>query len=707
MAVSPPSSLPDLLQHLSEVTNSPNTNLDAKLFDKVEAQLTGQSQRYLLPSTRPVESMLTDMYSVTEQNIPPLIPTLLPQLTSTIPLIKQDPKPVTTLIIALLRSVPFTSCLTFTSPTSLVEALNSSSPPVNILALSLLEKAAVNPSDTAIVAGMKEVVSELVTLWLCTSDTEVSQKAARVLENLLKVDHGTSDSGDIDVDMEDADKSGERNGRGQGLMWRRIFGDRDIYSLFFSICSPKATGRGERQLSKSERSLSQARLLSLLEKLAAMDFGTLTHSHHPDLEASYGLQSDREGFLDFAIVHMVNAKEDVLMHMALIDTLVELLKAVPPSDATSSSSIASLSLSPSSSSPLDFLISRGIHDRTSNYYLEPTLEGLGPSDAAFLSGRAAAYLAAYASRYPSHLLTAVRARTNTSVLDAILSRISQGLAGRSARQDPPSHDLHLLASLPRATLLPRIRPNAPSTPQDLWRSSPVCLIPLKRTSSEYLNTLATLFHGPSQATGEVTINPSPSTEPPRRPPTLVSEAAAARVLYTLYLAKEPHFYRALVSYAGTVALRETAVAALNLLSAIITANWEPLPSPGQGNSADSTALLTEYQLISMLPPSAPRPPPPSSLQAILREPVIGIVGPYLLAPAQVYSNLVGGRGDTESAAYKVAIAKYGATKRLFDVLKRNPSTQGSQLTYLLSEVVAKGPWPSASRPGARVSVMGL
>jgi hypothetical protein len=42
MADSPPSSLPDLQQHLLEVADSPDTKLDERLFDKVESQLTGQ-----------------------------------------------------------------------------------------------------------------------------------------------------------------------------------------------------------------------------------------------------------------------------------------------------------------------------------------------------------------------------------------------------------------------------------------------------------------------------------------------------------------------------------------------------------------------------------------------------------------------------------------------------------------------------------------
>jgi hypothetical protein len=587
-----------------------------------------------------------------------------------------------------------------------VEALHSPSPPVNILALSLLEKAALSPSDAAIVAGMKEVVSELVILWLCTPDTEVAEKARGVLESLLEVDCGTSDAGDIDVNMEDSGSTGGKNGRGQGLMWRRIFGDRDIYSLLFSLCSLKTAGTGEGQRGKREKTLSQARLLGLLQRLAALDFGTITHSHHPDLEASYGLRNDREGFLDFAAIHMVDTKDDVLMHMTLIDFFAELLKGTSHPDTNMSSSIASLSLSPSSSSSLDFLVSRGLHDRVSSYYLDPASENLDPLDVTFLSSRAATYLSVYATYYPSHLLTAVRAGSGTSVLDSILSRISGALASRSLRQGAPSHDLHLLTCHPRATLLPRIPPNASSLPRDLWKSSPVSLITLQRAGPEYLNTLATLFHGPSPATGEVITYSSPSPEP-QMPPTLASEAAAARALYTLYLAKEPSFYKILIGFADVVALKDTAIAALNLLSAIITANWEPLPSSVAENTPSLATLPTEDQLISLLPPSAHPPPPPSGISAMLSEPALGTVIPYLLAPAQSFSNLVGGRGDAESAAYKVAVAKFGAAKKLFDGLKGNTSSEAIQLRPLFAERVARGPWASEGRPGEHIASMEL
>jgi hypothetical protein len=41
MADGPPASLADLQWHLLDVAGNPDTKLDARLFDKVEAQLTG------------------------------------------------------------------------------------------------------------------------------------------------------------------------------------------------------------------------------------------------------------------------------------------------------------------------------------------------------------------------------------------------------------------------------------------------------------------------------------------------------------------------------------------------------------------------------------------------------------------------------------------------------------------------------------------
>ena len=68
-----------------------------------------------------------------------------------------------------------------------------------------------------IVAGKPDVVGALVRLWLCTTDTAVASKAHDVLLGLLMAD-------DIGVEGQGFVES--------GLLWRRVFRDKDIYGMF-------------------------------------------------------------------------------------------------------------------------------------------------------------------------------------------------------------------------------------------------------------------------------------------------------------------------------------------------------------------------------------------------------------------------------------------------------------------------------------------
>lgn len=87
--------------------------------------------------------------------------------------------------------------------------------------LSLISKASSSKSDIGIIAGQAEIVGALVELWLRTFDTAVASKAHEVILELLLGDDGPSDG------------AGLAEG---GLLWRRIFRDKDIYGT----CSHKA-----------------------------------------------------------------------------------------------------------------------------------------------------------------------------------------------------------------------------------------------------------------------------------------------------------------------------------------------------------------------------------------------------------------------------------------------------------------------------------
>lgn len=299
-----PTGTEELDLHLQTLLDAPDTPLNAKLFDEVELQLT-------------------------ETNIPPLIPKLLPNLTRILSTFQNDPVILASLAIKLLRPIPFTQVLTLASEESLIQALLSPAPSANILGLTVIEKAARSPSDTAILSIMKSVVEAFLRIWLSTPDVEVGLKATKALGDLLDVD---CDRRSVTTRMNGLEITKQRSA-GQGLLWRRIFQDIDIYSLIFELCSFTTTGTGEGQLDERQKSLAQARLLRVLPRLAALDFHTISTSHFPSIDRKYGLGAE-QGLLWFAAAKMVNKEEDMLMHITVIDFFAEFLEVLSMTDIT-------------------------------------------------------------------------------------------------------------------------------------------------------------------------------------------------------------------------------------------------------------------------------------------------------------------------------------------------------------------------------------
>ncbi|KAH8769287.1 hypothetical protein BGZ57DRAFT_465959 [Hyaloscypha finlandica] len=300
--------LKELERHVQQLAEAPETALDAKLFDEVELQLN-------------------------DTNIPPLIPRLLPSLTQVLLTYDKDPTILASLCMKLLRPVPFTQALTLASEDALIQALRSPAPAAAILAITVIEKAARSPSDTAILSIMKGVVEEFLRTWLGTPHVEVGEMATKALGDLLEVDCDRRTSATIDTKMSGLQIASNMP-PGQGLLWRRIFQDRDIYNLLFSLCSFHTIGTGPGQLDERQKSLAQARLLRVLPRLAVLDFQTITRSHFPEIEGRYKI--DQHGLLYFAAVDMVNKDEDMLMHITVIDFFAEFLDVMSMTELTKS-----------------------------------------------------------------------------------------------------------------------------------------------------------------------------------------------------------------------------------------------------------------------------------------------------------------------------------------------------------------------------------
>ncbi|KAI8626590.1 hypothetical protein F5Y19DRAFT_478453 [Xylariaceae sp. FL1651] len=297
----PVSGVDELEKHLDQLIADPTLPPNAQLFDDVELQITGMQH----PDT----------------NILPLIPRLLPKITGILKQYQHDPAVLCSLAIKLLGPLSFTQILSLASEESLVQALRSPAPSANILAMAVLDKAAVSPSDAAILAAMKNVVASFLTQWLSAPQVEVGEKGSKVLGDLLDVDcetrppYGVAVSG-VEVVV--------RRPPGQGFMWRRIFHDRDIYSLILSLCSNGPHQNTPGEATAQQLSLAQGRLLRVLPRLAALNFAAVTKTDFPELNHQYAKSENSDGLLHFAALHMID-REDMLMHLSLVDFFEALL----------------------------------------------------------------------------------------------------------------------------------------------------------------------------------------------------------------------------------------------------------------------------------------------------------------------------------------------------------------------------------------------
>ena len=633
--------LDEVQSHLQGVRSDPSRGLNAKLLEQVDRQVTGMWRLFSLQSRS--HHLLLVVYLCkhvyTDSNLleaieEPWRDTLLNQLSDLIATLQQDPVPVTSLISVLVlpTKYDFTRVLTIQPPVDFAAGFSSSLPAINFAVLSLLEKATYRKSDVDIVAGKADVVAALVKLWLCTPDTAVAARAHDVIAGLLFADEGENTMSNSEITEE-------------GLMWRRILRDRDIYGSIFSICSLSTAGQ-EGSLSRREKTISQARLLDMLLRI---DSNAVRTSQMPDIEQRFGVHNG--GLLHFAAIRMIDYREDVLMHMTLIEFYADYLDTSDPF-------------------ALDFLKSNGLHTRSMTYYLEPEKEN--PLDLAYLYGSSAKYLSTYCSTYPQDLLS-------SPIASNILSRVTQSVGSTNSSQwaqgKIPKHDLQVLVSLPRVMLIPTMQ-----------ASSPLFLIPVKPANQDGYAAIAYVLHGFQGISSE--------------------ERAAARALYYLEMENLPDFWECVVAAAETSALKESALSALKLIEAVITTNWSPLP---ETDSAASTMfkLPSERALAGRCHVESL---PNTGIEAIMTQPALGIVIPYLMRPAQSFGSVMGGgKGDVESTAYKIAVAKHDVLTQLHQKLKEWAETrgEGQDIVAAVGRRLAQGPIGGTSDWGGRVGTLEL
>ncbi|ODH46339.1 hypothetical protein GX48_07572 [Paracoccidioides brasiliensis] len=651
-----PPSFDAVRDHLDRIIQEPSTPLNVPILDKLMAEL-------IVSTSESVSSAL------------------LTRVSQVLSVLKEDPSPLTSLATKAASYLSFDQIQSIDPPLNLLAGIKAPSPPVNLLTLSLLAKASKSPANAAVVSANPALVVALVELWLTTPETAVAQAAFNVLWSLLEIDHVDNFDSDVLVEGENKARIG-----GQGLMWRRVFNDRHVYGRLFSICSFDATEPG---LSRRDKSVAQGRLMDLVIKAGSLDWSAITTSHFPDIESIFQCSS----LLSFTASQMIDP-DDILLHMTYIQFLRDLLRISAPG-LCQRAGVKTHSYPLFSSPSLEYLISSGLHTKIMNYYLDPST--LDSMSAPFLSGPAMGYISQYAILYPNHLLGQPQ-----PFLDKILSRISEAFDIESvkwAHGPIPTGDLDILASLPRIMLVEA---------GNRW-INPLNSLPFKPVNSHVMDTLGRIFKGPPTVE-EPSYGVSTSLD--QNPTSPRVEAAASRVLFFRYLNDHPDLWSNIVAAADIVAMQDTALAAIAFIKSVLTANWVVVPS-SNGNSVPLThrrfALPTEDQL-SRLGSSVQGKLPPSGLWALLAPPALTEVLPYLFKAPQTYANFVaGGAGDTESAVWKIATAKFDAVVTLQNEVKKAGGglEEFGDIIRTLNRRVADGPWGPQSQVGSRVDALEL
>ncbi|OAG38427.1 hypothetical protein AYO21_07410 [Fonsecaea monophora] len=295
---------PEVFAHLAAVEAQPGLALDEELLKRAERNLTPTSPK----------DLLWRVLSTGEQ----LLQTL-----------QQDPRPLTRLLEQVISLLPFDELRSTISAEKLQEGLGSPSVSIQLLCLAYLRKAADSPSGASFVATSSSLVQCQFTIWLSSESTEVAERSLEVIEALLAVDSQNSTT------VLSAGRS-YAEAQGQGLLWRRIFHDPDVYTILFEWTSLTKSKR-DVKTKKGMRlvTISQARLFDFIARVAPYDWTAVTTTSLAQIEAEFlrdnGGSEPFGGILRYAASHMIDQK-DILMEVLRQDFFVKLLGVVEESN---------------------------------------------------------------------------------------------------------------------------------------------------------------------------------------------------------------------------------------------------------------------------------------------------------------------------------------------------------------------------------------
>jgi len=611
-------SLTELSAHLQKVEEDPTTQLDTDLLELcILFTSTPDYRNKIWKETQP----------------------LFLQIAALLPKLQHDPSPLTHFIIKMAEPYHFEDI----KDVEFEIGLDLQATSFHGLLLTLLGKATANSIDSQALANRPTVMASVVRLWLCTAEAGIATQAEDLLTSLLQV------SKNEPAIVSTPDPS---HAYGTGPMWRRLFGDRDIASLYYQYTSLKdLTPPPSPQLNKRDRTIAQARLLSWLPRVGRLDWSSLVSTHGLDVEREVGLKED-QGLLHYAAIHMVDTADDMLMHMTLINFFTSLI----------TSATAAPHLTPYDSSlALDFVQKEGIHKDIIDFHTSDT-----PSvEHSFLSSRTAHYIGEYASTYPENF-------EKSPEMPIIRSYVHRNIRKCEAST------LNVLAAMPRSTLIPRHGTDV------AWDECILFDMPITRTNPDALKTLATVFHGPPKE--ELTFPKVESVGADTK--RTENESIYARLLTALFYVKKPNMFADIVMHIETIAMQENALAALSLVHALIAANWSSSPTPWMPTLPSNIADF-----------------PASGLDLIIDPSLSGSLLTTLLKPATQFSNLVGGLGDAENAAYKVATAKFEVLKALGRRLEEGGGREDVVAT--VRRRVGEGVWGERGGVGSRIGTLEL
>ncbi|KKY15245.1 hypothetical protein UCRPC4_g06401 [Phaeomoniella chlamydospora] len=618
--------------HLSTLASEPAAKLDSSLLERCQTVLSSE---------------IPHDYLVRVQA----------DAISTFRSLQDDPKVLSDLAVKAASFITFADVQTFLKHEDILEGLQAPLPAVSFLALIYLHKASDSPADTASIASTPGLVEALVRLWLSSLETFISEKAFHTLCSLLETDLPYRSTF---VNKPDEGRVGTASG--QGLVWRRLFHDKDVYELLFTFCSL----RQHRSLTKPQISNSQGRLLDFVSKAAAMNWDAIATSQLPEIEQSFHCQN----LLDFVTNKMID-HEDVLMVVTRFDFFSKLvqLKTIPRETCSKFSSV------PTYSSPaLEFLTSNGIHDNIFKYYLDET--AVDNITLSLMSNVHQRYIATYLHLYPEHFLR------DSAKVTSVVNTMNKNLDVRPAvwaHGTPPYADLWVLEVLPPQVIL-----NAERGGQN-----PLVRVPTSPANGAAFHTLGSVFHGPEKASEGIVFPPKDDTHNDDGSNTAdnTSDAHLRRYLLGSYLKRHPDFWSNVGSATNILAMEEAALKAILLIKMIATSSW---PNPDREVDVDDDNLAYQTGLATLI--------------------TIGMTAyQALLLPPQPIAGAAG--SDASSVAWKIAREKWDALQMLQRLMEAGvgkdevPHEHWTTVQTSLVARISMGPWGRSADAGSRVQTL--